>query len=305
MPVLNKAGLTQQEFLDQYNSNQYEKPSVTADMVIFTINDEEQDNYRKLANKQLQILMIKRGDHPCIHQWALPGGFAHVNEDLDVTAYRELKEETNLENIYMEQLYTWGETERDPRTRVISTSFLALVNRESLTPLQAGDDAIDAQWFNVKTRLIQEVRQIHQNGTITKENLIELTLTNNDIELSAQIKITKIIEDQVTKIHYQMIESKDIAFDHGKIIYYSLERLRNKVEYTHIAFNLLPKFFTLTELQQVYEIILDKELLTANFRRKTAGMVTSINDKKKDKGHRPSQLFKLNTKWVEDNFFVN
>ena len=305
MGVINAAGLTELEFLAQYNGNKYEKPSVTADMVIFTINDEEQDNYRKLPNKQLQLLMIKRGDHPCINQWALPGGFAHVNEDLDVTAYRELKEETNLDNIYMEQLYTWGEAERDPRTRVISTSFLALVNSESLKKLRAGDDASDAQWFTVKTRLIQEVRHIHQNGTITKENLVELMLINNDIELSARILITKIIEDNVTKIEYQMIESKDIAFDHGKIIYYSLERLRNKVEYSHIAFNLMPKFFTLTELQQVYEIILDKELLTANFRRKTAGMVTAINDKKKDKGHRPSQLFKLNTTWIEDNFFIN
>jgi hypothetical protein len=95
-----------------------------------------------------------------------------------------------------------------------------------------------------------------------------------------------------------VIESHGIAFDHAKIIAYGIERLRSKVEYTDIAFNLMPKRFTLTELQQVYEVILDKELLKANFRRKIAAMVTETNEYTRDAGHRPSKLFRFNPNWT-------
>jgi len=306
---VNKNGLTEEQFLSQYNDNKYKKPSVTTDMVIFTIGEEEVDNCRKLPEQKLKVLMIKRGDFPFINKWALPGGFVNMNESLDESAYRELKEETNLESIYMEQLYTWGDIGRDPRTRVISTSYLALVNRDKLKTIQAGDDAIDAQWFTVDAKIINETKQLNiddkgvdQGGT-RYIRTIQLILTSKECELEHTIKIFTLVKHGVVKTWFGDCNSGDIAFDHAKILYYSLLRLRGKAEYTSIVFNLMPEMFTLTELQQAYEIILGKELLAANFRRKIADMVVVTKHQRKDKGHRPSQLFRFNEKWIERNLF--
>ena len=125
---VNKQGLTEEEFLASYDASKYERPSVTVDMLIFTVTNEKKENYRKLPEKVLRLLMIKRADHPYIGQWALPGGFIKMDESLEEGALRELKEETNIDNIYMEQLYTWGDVNRDPRTRIISVSYMALVD---------------------------------------------------------------------------------------------------------------------------------------------------------------------------------
>jgi len=111
---VNKQGLTEEEFLESYDASKYERPSVTVDMLIFTVTNEKKENYRKLPEKVLRLLMIKRADHPYIGQWALPGGFIKMDESLEEGALRELKEETNIDNIYMEQLYTWGDVNRDP-----------------------------------------------------------------------------------------------------------------------------------------------------------------------------------------------
>lgn len=148
----NKLGLTEEQFLATYDASNFERPSVTVDMLIFTVTDEEKKSYRKLPEKVLRLLMIKRGDHPYIGQWALPGGFAQMDESLDEAALRELKEETNIDKIYMEQLYTWGDVGRDPRTRVISTSYMSLVECSTLD-IKASDDADDAKWFTVSCRL--------------------------------------------------------------------------------------------------------------------------------------------------------
>ncbi|MCY9698358.1 NUDIX hydrolase, partial [Paenibacillus alginolyticus] len=145
----DKQGLTEIEFLQKYDASMYERPSVTVDMLIFTVVDEEKESYRKLPKKSLKLLMVKRGVHPYIGQWALPGGFVTKDESLDEAALRELKTETNIDNVYMEQLYTWGDVNRDPRTRVISCSYMALVDSSSLE-VMAGDDADDARWFSVR-----------------------------------------------------------------------------------------------------------------------------------------------------------
>lgn len=101
----NKQGLTQEEFLKQYDASAFERPSVTVDMLIFTVVNKSEENYRKLPEKALRLLMVKRGDHPFIGQWALPGGFVSVYESLEDAALRKLKTETNVDNVYMEQLY--------------------------------------------------------------------------------------------------------------------------------------------------------------------------------------------------------
>ncbi len=289
---INKKGITEEQFLKSYNSEKYEKPSVTVDMLVFTVMEEKKKNYRKLSEKVLKLLMIKRADHPFIGQWALPGGFVGIEESLEEAALRELKEETNIDGIYMEQLYSWGEVHRDPRTRVISNSYMALVDSKSLS-VKANDDAEEAKWFTVSSKLMEEQKILMQGGYIVHK-YFKLSLTADNENLSATVKKTITYNGKTFKTESELIQSKDIAFDHGKIINYAIERLRNKIEYTGIVFNLMPQFFTMTELQQVYEIILDKELLKANFRRKIADLVVETNEYKKDAGHRPSKLFKYN-----------
>ncbi|PYG90188.1 NUDIX domain-containing protein [Ruminiclostridium sufflavum DSM 19573] len=293
--ITNKNGLTEEQFLAAYNADKYEKPSVTADIIIFTVSDEEKESYRKLPQKVLKVLLIKRGDHPYMGQWALPGGFAQIDESLEEAAARELKEETSIDDLYMEQLYTWGDVARDPRMRVISASYLSLADSKTLD-IKANDDADDAKWFTVSYKLFQEQKTVTEKGYILTR-LFKLELQNEDDRLSAIIKTVKAVEGKVSKTEREILESKGIAFDHAKIIEYGIERLRSKIEYTDTAFNLMPELFTLTELQQVYEVILDTELLKANFRRKIADMVTETNEYTKDAGHRPSKLFKFNANW--------
>lgn len=293
--IRNKQGLTEEQFLSTYDANKYEKPSVTADILIFTVADGEKESYRKLPQKVLKVLLIKRGNHPFIGQWALPGGFAEIDESLDEAAARELKEETNINDIYMEQLYTLGDVDRDPRMRVISTSYLSLLDSKKLD-IKASDDADDAKWFTVSYKLYQEQKTVTEKGYILTKTF-KLLLQNEEDSLTATIKTVKTVEGQVTKINKEVVESNGIAFDHAKIIEYGIERLRNKIEYTDIAFNLMPELFTLTELQQVYEVLLDTELLKANFRRKISDMVIETNEYTKDAGHRPSKLFRFNVNW--------
>lgn len=295
--LMNKQGLTEEQFLVAYDANKYEKPSVTVDILVFTVTDEVNRNYRKLPEKVLKLLMIKRGDHPFIGQWALPGGFVQMDECLDEAALRELKEETNIKDIYVEQLYTWGEVDRDPRTRVISASYMSLADSSTLD-IKANDDADDAKWFTVHCKLYQEQKTITEKGYIL-QRLFKLNLTNEHNSLSAIVKTVKTVEGKVTKIEREVVESNGIAFDHAKIIQYGVERMRSKIEYTDIAFNLMPELFTLTELQQVYEVILDTDLLKANFRRKVSDMVIETNEFTKDAGHRPSKLFRFNTNWAD------
>ena len=295
--IKNKQGLTEEQFLATYDASKYRRPSVTVDMLIFTVTEEETTNYRKLPEKVLRLLMIQRGDHPYIGQWALPGGFVQMDESLDEAALRELKEETNIDEIYMEQLYTWGDVGRDPRTRVISTSYMSLVDSTALD-VKASDDADDAKWFTVSCKLYQEQRTVTEKGYML-QRLFRLSLVNDENNLWATVKVVKIVEGKVTKVEREVVESDGISFDHAKIIEYGLERLRNKIEYTDIAFSLMPEQFTLTQLQQVYEVILGKELLKANFRRKIADMVIETNEYTKDAGHRPSKLFRFTPNWMD------
>lgn len=295
--VKNKDGLTEKEFLRSYDSDKYKKPSVTVDTLIFTIDEKVSKNYRKLPEKELKILMVKRADHPFIGQWAIPGGFVDINESMEEAAERELFEETGVNNIYLEQLYTWGDVDRDPRTRVISTSYMALVDKDTLE-IKAGDDASDAKWFSVKGKVLKEVKTNTINGYIYDKHII-LSLKLDDIILTAEVIERKKYENKRSTISYCIVENKGIAFDHAKIIISALTRLKNKVEYTDIAFNLMPELFTLTELQKVYSILLDRDLLAAQFRRKINHMVIETNETTKGGGQRPAKLFKFNPHWNE------
>jgi len=186
---------------ETYDASRFERPSVTVDLVVFTLRQE-----------QLQALLVQRKHWPFEGMWALPGGFVNMDEGLEKAARRELEEETGVRDVYLEQLYTFGQPDRDPRTRVITVAYFALISSDQLE-LVAASDAADAGWFPVS-------------------NLPPL------------------------------------AFDHADIVSYAVTRLRYKLEYSAVGFQLLPAEFTLTELQNVYETILDEKLDKRNFRRR-------------------------------------
>lgn len=244
MEARDQNGMTETQFLRQYDPDRYEKPAVTVDMLIFTVNPKR--------NYSLELLMIERGGHPYLGKWALPGGFVEMDESLEEAAARELKEETDLSDIYMEQLYTFGDVDRDPRMRVISVAYMALVPKEKLHPV-AGDDAANVRWFTIKTQEDGSLLLLANGVTLTEES---------------------------------------IAFDHEKVIKTALQRMRNKVEYTDIAFELAGDIFTLTQLQSVYEAILGRELHKPNFRRSIADRVEKTGEKETQSLHRPSCLYR-------------
>jgi ADP-ribose pyrophosphatase YjhB (NUDIX family) len=298
MAVRNQQGLTEAEFLARYDASRFERPSVSVDMVICTVTNEvPDDDHRKLPDKVLRVLLVKRGDHPCLGSWALPGGFVNMDEDLDTAAARELQEETGITGIYMEQLYTWGEVGRDPRTRVISCSYLSLVDAESLQ-IRAGDDAADARWFTVRETPLQAIRTMTEHGYVLEERS-RLTFRAGAVEVGGVIRVVRTVTGKVTRIERQIEESGGLAFDHLKIIDYGLERLRTKAEWSDIAFNLMPDRFTMAELRKVYETILGRELHAANFRRDVGRMVEETNDFRQEGGHRHAKLFRFNPRWSE------
>ncbi|AIQ74615.1 MULTISPECIES: NUDIX domain-containing protein [Paenibacillus] len=292
MDLLDKDGLIEREFLEQYRAGDYERPSVTTDMVIFTVTEEDADSYRKLPEKELRVLLIRRGAHPFLGKWALPGGFVRPNETTEQAAVRELCEETGVEDIYLEQLYTFSDIGRDPRTWVISCSYMALINSDKLE-LKAGDDAADAAWFKVSYRPLREQKELIEDGYI-KTLEYELKLSSEEEELSAVVARTMTAKTTSTGTDYEIVSNDGLAFDHAKIIACAIDRLRGKVNYTDIALHLMPMLFTLTELQQVYEVIMDKELLKAAFRRKVADLVVETDHYTENAGHRPSRLYRRN-----------
>jgi 8-oxo-dGTP diphosphatase len=206
----------------------YPRPSVTVDVIIFTLRDEA-----------LQVLLVKRKHPPFQGMWAIPGGFIEMDESLEKAALRELKEETDVGgDVYLEQLYTYGDPDRDPRGRVITVAYFAVVPPTALHP-HPGDDAAEARWWPVN-------------------------------------------------------ELPPLAFDHDEILPYALQRLRYKLEYTAVGFELLPESFTLSELQTAYELILGEELDKRNFRRKilSAGVIEETGQYKTGEG-RPAKLYRF------------
>lgn len=342
-PIRDRQGLTEAEYLGNYQADDFKHPSVATDMAIFTITEKAEANYRKLSEKQLSILLIQRGVHPYLGYWALPGGFVRPDETTDQAAKRELFEETGLKQVYMEQLYTFSDPGRDPRTWVMSCSYMALID-SSQFHLQAGDDADNAKWFSVSFHLLGEHKR-YQHGTnpsseeapktvrssetpesphmgasdstgscrmptaekgsnnpaeigiaaVVLTQRYKLTLSTDDTILYAVIQRKLTQTEHSSSIEYDILENEGLAFDHAKIIAYALERLRGKVEYTGLALHLMPSRFTLTQLQQVYEAILGKQLLKPAFRRKIAALVEETDYYTENEGHRPSRLYRR--KW--------
>ena len=204
----------------------YPHPAVTTDIVIFTIRQDE-----------LKVLLIKRALPPHRNQWALPGGFIKLEESLEEGAKRELQEETGVTGVYLEQLYTFGRPNRDPRERVITVAYYALIPSDELEP-KAASDAENVSWFGLK-------------------------------------------------------ELPDLAFDHKRILKMAHERLVAKLDYSTIAFQLMPTQFTLSELQQVYEVILREQIDKRNFRKRilSLNLIKETGKERKAGAHRPAKLY--------------
>ena len=266
---------TEEEFLKNYNPDNFERLSMTTDILLISVSSNKQDNYRKTTKKMMSILFAKRDDFPYKGMWCLPGGFLNPKEEtLEECAKRVLKKETGLSNIYLEQLYTFDDINRDPRMRVISSSYIALVDKNRLN--QKISD--NASWFDII--LYEE-----------KDNVVFITLDNGNISFS--IEIEKKLKEKTTDSYKLSIKKNNyLAFDHPIVILTGLERLRNKLNYTDIVFNMMPEYFTLGDLQQVYEVILNKKLLAPAFRRIIADKVEKTKKIKTGEGHRPSTLFR-------------
>ena len=266
---------SEEEFLKSYNPNDYDRISVTADLLVLSISSGEKENYRKLNNKHFSILLVKRTEYPFKDRWCLPGGFIHIDETIGDAAKRILKNETNLSDIYIEQLYTFSGVDRDPRMRVISTSYISLIDK-SLLNIKLNENA---SWFDM-------------NYTETKEKF-DFFLTNGVENIEFEVK--KTLKDKTTdRYSFTTTKNDKLAFDHPLVIASGISRIKNKLSYTDIVFNMMPEYFTLGELQQVYELILGKKLLDPAFRRIISGKVKKTDLVKKGEGHRPSALFKYN-----------
>lgn len=288
---------SEKEFLKAYDIKSYERPSVTNDVIIFTTDDKIEENSRKVPKKGLQVLLIKRDNYPEKGKWAIPGGFISDNEGLEEGAIRKLKEETGIEDVYVEQLYSFGETNRDPRTRVISVGNMALTSKDNIN-FKPHSNVKEKKWFWIEKKLIESNESEKYNL-----NQYSLKFKSEDEEIEANYKIIEKIEKNVLRKkekYYKLLDgSEELAFDHYKIIDYAIDRIRNKIEYTPIALNLLPRLFTVKELQNVYEAIMGREIL--NFRRKMDNMIIETDEKIEGKPYRPAKVFKFNENW-QHNF---
>ena len=210
---------------------EYPRPSVTVDCVVFGLDEED-----------LKVLLIQRGQEPFKGRWALPGGFVRMEESLEDAARRELAEEAGVRPGLLEQLYTFGEPGRDPRGRVITVAYFALVKLTD-HKVQAATDASEAAWFSVW-------------------------------------------------------DMPKLAFDHAEVVATALQRLKGKVRYQPIGFELLPPKFTLTQLQRLYETILEKELDKRNFRKKILSMelLEELDEVEQDVSHRAARLYRFDHK---------
>lgn len=213
----------------QVFSYSHPRPALTVDCVVFGLAQPD----------SLQVMLIRRDLPPFEGEWALPGGFVHQDESLEAAARRELQEETGMTDIFLEQLYTFGAVNRDPRDRVVTVAYYALVNL-SQHPVKAATDAREAVWFAIDA-------------------------------LPA------------------------LAFDHGEIVAAAIARLKGKVRYEPIGFELLPQKFTLSQLQMLYETILGQELDKRNFRKKILKMdlLIELDEIQMGVAHRAARLYQF------------
>lgn len=284
--------MTEKEFLQNYDINQFDRPSIATDMAVFSI--EEQDNkgnYRKDPENVLKLLLIKRDEYPFKEKWALPGGFLRKDEEPKSAAFRELKEETGVDGAFLRTLDVFGTPNRDPRGWIISHAYLALID-STKCDIKAGADAERAEWFEVSVKEESEEFSNDENSII-KEYIYRVRLVNDNEEIvSCRVRRCVRYEKFHEMNEYEIIENDGLAFDHPEIILRAYLELRDMVEKDgRIIFDLLPEYFTMYKLQKSFEIILGKELLVANFRRKMSDFVIETDKIDSGSGHRPAKMY--------------
>lgn len=298
----NTMSKEERDYLSHYDITAFDRPSIAADIAVFSIlNDGSSDNIRKLQKKSLKILLVKRASYPYKDCWALPGGFCKPEEDVIETAKRELFEETNVKHAYLELVGVFGAKGRDPRGWIISNTFMALMDGETCN-LRAGSDAWEARWFTIKVEQTVTKSMIEEND-FSSESEYTLSFTNDETNLilNAKLKEYKTFHNYHESIHYEIVESDMLAFDHAQIILSALLTLRRHVaDNLKLAFDLMPELFTLTQLQNTFEIILNQKLLPANFRRKIADYVIETDQMLEGAGYRPAKLFRRNVEALND-----
>ncbi len=212
----NREGKGLREFLESYDPKKYDSPCNTTDIVVVRCEEP-----LRRWGQPLKVLLVKRANHPSIGFWAAPGGFVELKEDLFEGAARELREETGIKGLPLKQLDTWGAWDRDPRWRIITTSFVALV--EGDLPVKAGDDAADALWMDAGLVLEEEDKQRKVWG---------LSLENQErgIRLGARVEVTKSGSPLLEQEHYRLLESHGLAVDHGCMITQALLYLKQRLE---------------------------------------------------------------------------
>lgn len=268
--AVNKDGLTEEEFLKQYDPGDYNRPSVTADILILGMNEDY---------SSLKLLLIKRGNHPFLGSWALPGGFVEENETAHKAAKRELEEETGLTGIYLDQIYTFSKPKRDPRTWVITIAYLALV--PNLAEVEGRDDADDCAWFDLKFT----------------DKAIELYNEERDVQIVYDLRKESFKNGAIRYENYipSLVSEERLAFDHVEILIEAIKKLREQINYNNQAFCLVDETFTLPELQAVYETVLGRPLYKKSFRDMISDRVEETgNDKtSKTKSGRKCKEYRL------------
>lgn len=214
----NQQGQSLEEFLKEYNPKKYDSPSNTTDIVVLC----SQEALKKWG-QPLKVLLVKRSNHPSIGFWATPGGFVEMREDLYEGAARELEEETGVKNLPLKQMRTWGAWKRDPRWRVITTSFLALVEGE--LPVKAGDDAAEALWFDVKLAK-EEQMPAEEKAEIWR---LELENAEQEVRLWARVGVHHKGTPLLMEESYELLECEGIAVDHACILTQALLYLKERL----------------------------------------------------------------------------
>lgn len=216
----NAAGQTLEEFLEAYDPYKYKNPSATTDTVVFSYRDKVERDL-----KGIKVLLVKRSNHPSIGFWALPGGFVNLKENLDAAARRELEEETGVEGIAVEQFACYGDYDRDPRARVITTAYMALTDEKNVK-VNAGDDAADAAWCSVTCT---EKQREETEGWVTRQYLLEAANREKHILTKAVVEKRE-RKGLIRERKYKVLESGIIAVDHAAIIVQAMEILRERLK---------------------------------------------------------------------------